>query len=115
MIKTLIFVCAAAVCFVLPAKAQVTNWPTNFNQQVIDRFVSEIRDIHEYYLSAPNPDGCGNSFNERIRCRNKVIKAKFEKIKNDRGDEYSKYRLRRRVEKSCTSNKGRRKVCKAEL
>jgi hypothetical protein len=115
MIRPLVLVCAISVCFVLTANAQVTNQPTDFNQMMIDRLVSEIRDIHEFYMSAPTPDGCGTSFNERVKCRNKFIKAKFEKIKNERQEEYGKYRLRMEKEKSCTSSSGRRKVCYGEL
>ena len=106
IMKNLFLVCAFVVCLVLTVNVQaqdgkITNSPKQFNQY-INGLITDVRSRHEFYILNSNPSGCGTSLNERIRCRNKAIRDRFEKFKTERRAEYNAYRFQRVSTKSCT-------------
>jgi len=126
IMKNLILVCAIAACFVLTAnvKAQRTyTWdsekilyPTKDFTLLINGLKREIEEFQDYYILNPRPNNnCGNTLNQRIRCRNVAIRARFEKLKTERRVEYSAYRRQLLAGTTCTARSGQNRRCYERL
>lgn len=76
---------------------------------MIEPFVGRVRDIHEYFMSAP---GAGTDLNDRIRKRNAAVRAEFAGFDKKRSDGYLAYRCEWQKYQTCTSSAGNTKRCK---